>query len=741
MGLCYRHPRAGLKRTLRTKRKHEQERGRITIKREWTVQSRACFANLVNAALKEAGVERRVDPRSYKEIGINEKPVPRIDPKAYQREKQGIPTAAGDQTVAAQWDRELKRISALYDTIVFDNAVVDRFNAAAARFKKTLHTNTAEVERTFGEWAKAIVEKRGALAERAAVLFNVAKIRSRLTPPLDHRTKPEIAATRATIDDLQKQELAPLNQIYRGALVKEKKALTALAKLERAYSSTPQATAEPLTAAPPSQNAIKKGLTPPTPNLGAQPQPQAQPKAEPINIPPSPGAAPAAKSKTATPTIAPTPAPQAKAAQRPTYGSIPGAGTFIPKFKPAPKPDLGLDDAALAQMEAERARQFQADWERRHEAWAAPIRKVIADTTLQVISAPDMGAALDELFAQHNAAVAQTAAFDAEIVEIDKGLRDNLRNGKAAYNDVGVSDASRSFLNERLSLIAKDKDPTIAAAAKAALEKTTLPAQPTAAQQPEAAAPAQQPASTIPTPQPTSAAEPLAPSSQANAPPSATKTVPVTSSEPKPAGAKPVELQPAPAPPQPTVLSPNAYRRRTRVLTPEERNALTKTHLTSRPKPKDDTPETMPAHAQRRRPALHDEPPPDDAQSIAPPSAAPSSPPSPSPAAPRAPHPETAPAAAAPPATPAPIPPTPARAPEPEPSRQAVTTPVKPIEPETAPAPIGQPAEPPPVGPTVEIAALPEAKKRKKKKVSELSAEERRRTFFARQRTRGSHER
>ena len=192
-----------------------------------------------------------------------------------------------------------------------------RFEAAADRFKIKLHTSAAEVEKTFGEWAKAVVGKRGALAERAAVLFNIAKIRSRLTPPLDHRPKAEIAATKAVIDDLQKDELAPLNRVYRHALVKEKASLATLAKLERAYSGTPHAAAAPVAAAP--------------------------------SVPP-------------------------QAAQRPTYGSIPGAGRFTPKFNPTPKLDPAFDDATLARMVAERARQSQVDRQLRHEAWAAPKR-------------------------------------------------------------------------------------------------------------------------------------------------------------------------------------------------------------------------------------------------------------------------------------------------------------------------------------------------------------------------------
>jgi len=390
----------------RTQRPHERPRGRVTTKKEWTVQSRAYFATLVNVALEEAGVKRRIDPRRYTDMGIDEKPIPRMEPKAYQKEKQGTPTAAGDLTIAAQWDRELKRISALYDAVVFDNAVVAKFNATADRFKTKLRTSTTEVEKTFGDWAKAVVDKRGALAERAAVLFNIAKIRSRLTPPLDHR-----------------------------------------------------------------------------------------PKAEPEARTPTPAPAPITQ---------PTPAAAAPIAE-------------------APKP-----------------------------------------------------------------------------------------------------------------------------------------------------------------------------------------------AETQPAEAKTVEPQLSPQPQKPLAERPNIYRRRTRQLTPDERSALTKEHISSRPKPKDDTLESVPAHAQRRKPVLHDDQASNQTDAAVP---QPGAPQSGIPSEVRPP-----PAAAT----------TPAQTPAPQQKKAPPTATAEPDE----PAPDDQHASSK-IGATIDVQPAPGAKKRKKKKISELSAEERRRALIARQITRG----
>jgi len=375
----------------RTRRRREQKRSRTVHMKSWTSESRAYFATLVNAALEEAGVKRRIDPRRYTDMGIDEEPIPRMEPKAYQKEKQGEPTAAGDRTIMAQWDRELKRISALYDAVVFDNAVVAKFNATADRFKTKLRTSTTEVEKTFGDWAKAVVDKRGALAERAAVLFNIAKIRSRLTPPLDHRPKDEIAATKAVIDELQKDELAPLNRLYRAALVKEKATLTALAKLERSYGSTSQTTtAAPTVTAPPHQ--ASKGVAPPPPTPGSQPRPHTKSAAA-SSVGQGPATAPNAKAKAAPITPPPSPGAAAKPAQRhPPYGSLPGVGSLTPQLKPTPNP-ADFDSPTLARLEAERVRQYNAlvrDWNRRHNAFKEPLEKAMNDMTAHVIAAADI---------------------------------------------------------------------------------------------------------------------------------------------------------------------------------------------------------------------------------------------------------------------------------------------------------------------------------------------------------------
>ena len=41
-------------------------------------------------------------------------------------------------------------------------------------------------------------------------------------------------------------------------------------------------------------------------------------------------------------------------------------------------------------MEAERIRQFNLDWQRRHDAYTGPLKEAIADITTQIADAPDI---------------------------------------------------------------------------------------------------------------------------------------------------------------------------------------------------------------------------------------------------------------------------------------------------------------------------------------------------------------
>jgi hypothetical protein len=69
------------------------------------------WAQATNEAYREAGLTMRVDPRSFKDQGIDREPTPRMPPKVYYAErKTGKPTPAGDQIRAAYRERVEARL-------------------------------------------------------------------------------------------------------------------------------------------------------------------------------------------------------------------------------------------------------------------------------------------------------------------------------------------------------------------------------------------------------------------------------------------------------------------------------------------------------------------------------------------------------------------------------------------------------------------------------------------------------
>jgi hypothetical protein len=69
------------------------------------------WAQATNEAYREAGLTMRVDPRSFKDQGIDREPTPRLPPKIYYAErKTGKPTPAGDQIRAAYQERVEARL-------------------------------------------------------------------------------------------------------------------------------------------------------------------------------------------------------------------------------------------------------------------------------------------------------------------------------------------------------------------------------------------------------------------------------------------------------------------------------------------------------------------------------------------------------------------------------------------------------------------------------------------------------
>ena len=437
----------------------EKERCRIINNRNWVTESRAYFATLVNEALKDAGVSRRVDLRSYDAIGIDATPIPRIGPKAYQKEKRGIPTPAGDKTIAAQWDRDRARLAALYDRVAFDKEIAERFTKRIATMRKLVDPRVHEATTAFENWKDAFFKKRDMLAERAAVLHNYQKVRSHMTPPLDPRPVGVIAETKALIDDMQKETLAPYNKGYRAALVDERKALDALKELETNRRTKIDPTPIVFPVLPPAAKVAIKNVPPKIPEAPAL---HAKPAAvKPIITPIVAQATPAASVKQPAPAIRQT---QPTAAFRQSDHVKKGPTLAPPPLGPRPafaQPNIGIKitepPKAPPQPNVQQAPKkeipAQSEWK----------KKIIQglNATIQMFSVPGSleayMATMDQPFAPLVMNTKLIEDLDKKIAEEKAAIETMLRNGLRIKDTTGFKKEGLDFINERLKVIEAEK--------------------------------------------------------------------------------------------------------------------------------------------------------------------------------------------------------------------------------------------------------------------------------------------
>ncbi len=75
---------------------------------------RARLAELTNIELERAGASRRVDPRTFEQMGIDREPDEHLSSSRSQLEERGIPTAVGQQNEDRQWRYRIGHLEAAY---------------------------------------------------------------------------------------------------------------------------------------------------------------------------------------------------------------------------------------------------------------------------------------------------------------------------------------------------------------------------------------------------------------------------------------------------------------------------------------------------------------------------------------------------------------------------------------------------------------------------------------------------
>jgi hypothetical protein len=221
-------------RNKRWRRPYQQNRDRTFSARRWIKQTRERVAEFVNDALAEAGVERRVDPRRYSEMGINREPEPRAPAWAYSQEKRGVETAAARPAIEAQWERARQRLSQRYDNFQPDAGIAARFESAFRRAHERIDATWRLDTLVAGEqWRSAVERLNAAEADAAALQFNLEKARSRLAPPIEAGGRRANEVSLATLATIEAELLAEIRQQAAVAAAAEARALVTLAKFEK----------------------------------------------------------------------------------------------------------------------------------------------------------------------------------------------------------------------------------------------------------------------------------------------------------------------------------------------------------------------------------------------------------------------------------------------------------------------------------------------------------------------------
>lgn len=97
-------------RNRRTRYPHRQKRCADVNSIQWIPGLRKRLADITNAHLIASKIDRRLDPRTYEEMGIPRKPQKHVGTKASALEARGIPTEVGAANAAKDWDELLTRL-------------------------------------------------------------------------------------------------------------------------------------------------------------------------------------------------------------------------------------------------------------------------------------------------------------------------------------------------------------------------------------------------------------------------------------------------------------------------------------------------------------------------------------------------------------------------------------------------------------------------------------------------------
>jgi hypothetical protein len=155
--------------TKRIIRPHAQNKLREASDLKWIKELREFWESVSNAGMQDAGIKKRYDARTYKEMGIDLEPLKHIPSKTFNKERKGDLTPEGVSLARRQWD------------VLLENVIANNFRQTSKR-RRNIALNAERVERLLARTnpnkplATRQVQRIAKIADKYAVFIGLAEL-------------------------------------------------------------------------------------------------------------------------------------------------------------------------------------------------------------------------------------------------------------------------------------------------------------------------------------------------------------------------------------------------------------------------------------------------------------------------------------------------------------------------------------------------------------------------------------
>lgn len=156
-------------RHVRRVRPFLQDKDREVSDRGWVKSLRKSWEFVLNEGMRDAGLSKRYDARTYKEMGIELEPLKHIPSKTFNKERKGDLTPEGVSLARRQWD------------ILLEKVVANNYRRTALR-RRNIARNAERVERLLTRTnpgkplASKQVQRMAKLADKYAIVIGIAEL-------------------------------------------------------------------------------------------------------------------------------------------------------------------------------------------------------------------------------------------------------------------------------------------------------------------------------------------------------------------------------------------------------------------------------------------------------------------------------------------------------------------------------------------------------------------------------------